>query len=187
MSFREPQQRVDEWVSQFEAGSFPPLANVAGLGEVAAIVEAALIEVWTEFRKAGAQLVGIDAPGADLAEARRIDDVTDAGNGHQLCGSGGVLAGPPLFADHADTQLEPRLEGIEQTRLARARRARKHRVPAPQQVAQRGEPFIGLHRRSEQLIAGGLEAARQGLLDRAVELDVIDHHSRRYAPRLRHD
>src|SRR5256884_9308714 len=33
MSFREPQQRVDEWVSQFEAGYFPPLANVARLAE----------------------------------------------------------------------------------------------------------------------------------------------------------
>lgn len=33
MSFREAQQRVDEWVGQFEAGYFPPLANVARLAE----------------------------------------------------------------------------------------------------------------------------------------------------------
>src|SRR5262245_22114201 len=33
MGFREPQQTVDRWVSQFEAGYFPPLANVARLAE----------------------------------------------------------------------------------------------------------------------------------------------------------
>ena len=30
---REAQQRVDDWVSQFEEGYFPPLANVARLAE----------------------------------------------------------------------------------------------------------------------------------------------------------
>ncbi|HLZ45966.1 MAG TPA: nucleotide pyrophosphohydrolase [Gemmatimonadales bacterium] len=33
MSFREAQQRVDDWVSQFVEGYFPPLANVARLTE----------------------------------------------------------------------------------------------------------------------------------------------------------
>ncbi len=33
MSLREAQQRVDDWVSQFEEGYFPPLANVARLAE----------------------------------------------------------------------------------------------------------------------------------------------------------
>lgn len=33
MSFRDAQQTVDRWVSQFEAGYFPPLANVARLAE----------------------------------------------------------------------------------------------------------------------------------------------------------
>ena len=33
MSFREAQQTVDRWVGQFEAGYFPPLANVARLSE----------------------------------------------------------------------------------------------------------------------------------------------------------
>jgi NTP pyrophosphatase (non-canonical NTP hydrolase) len=33
MSFRDAQQVVDEWVSQFEAGYFPPLVNVARLAE----------------------------------------------------------------------------------------------------------------------------------------------------------
>lgn len=33
MSFREAQQTVDQWVSQFEEGYFPPLANVARLVE----------------------------------------------------------------------------------------------------------------------------------------------------------
>ena len=33
MSFREAQQRVDNWVSQFEEGYFPPLANIARLAE----------------------------------------------------------------------------------------------------------------------------------------------------------
>jgi NTP pyrophosphatase (non-canonical NTP hydrolase) len=33
MSFRDAQQRVDAWVSQFEEGYFPPLANVARLAE----------------------------------------------------------------------------------------------------------------------------------------------------------
>ena len=33
MSLREAQQRVDAWVSQFEQGYFPPLANVARLAE----------------------------------------------------------------------------------------------------------------------------------------------------------
>lgn len=33
MSFREAQQRIDNWVSQFEEGYFPPLANIARLAE----------------------------------------------------------------------------------------------------------------------------------------------------------
>jgi NTP pyrophosphatase (non-canonical NTP hydrolase) len=33
MSFREPQQRVDQWVGQFAEGYFPPLVNVARLAE----------------------------------------------------------------------------------------------------------------------------------------------------------
>lgn len=33
MSFRDAQQTVDRWVSQFEEGYFPPLANVARLAE----------------------------------------------------------------------------------------------------------------------------------------------------------
>lgn len=33
MSFREAQERVDNWVSQFEEGYFPPLANIARLAE----------------------------------------------------------------------------------------------------------------------------------------------------------
>lgn len=33
MSFRSAQEAVDGWVSQFEQGYFPPLANVARLAE----------------------------------------------------------------------------------------------------------------------------------------------------------
>ena len=33
MSFRTAQEAVDGWVSQFEQGYFPPLANVARLAE----------------------------------------------------------------------------------------------------------------------------------------------------------
>jgi NTP pyrophosphatase (non-canonical NTP hydrolase) len=33
MSFREAQDTVDRWISQFEEGYFPPLANVARLAE----------------------------------------------------------------------------------------------------------------------------------------------------------
>lgn len=33
MSFRDAQQAVDRWVSQFEEGYFSPLANVARLAE----------------------------------------------------------------------------------------------------------------------------------------------------------
>jgi NTP pyrophosphatase (non-canonical NTP hydrolase) len=33
MSFREAQQRVDQWVGQFAEGYFPPLVNVARLAE----------------------------------------------------------------------------------------------------------------------------------------------------------
>lgn len=33
MSFRDAQQAVDQWVSQFEEGYFPPLVNVARLAE----------------------------------------------------------------------------------------------------------------------------------------------------------
>ena|SRR2546423_3676725 len=33
MSFREAQQRVDQWAAQLEQGYFPPLANVARLAE----------------------------------------------------------------------------------------------------------------------------------------------------------
>jgi NTP pyrophosphatase (non-canonical NTP hydrolase) len=33
MSFREAQTAVDQWVSQFEEGYFPPLVNVARLAE----------------------------------------------------------------------------------------------------------------------------------------------------------
>ena len=33
MSFRDAQQAVDHWVSQFEEGYFPPLVNVARLAE----------------------------------------------------------------------------------------------------------------------------------------------------------
>jgi NTP pyrophosphatase (non-canonical NTP hydrolase) len=33
MSFREAQQQVDDWVSQYEIGYFTPLANVARLAE----------------------------------------------------------------------------------------------------------------------------------------------------------
>ena len=33
MSFREAQTAVDQWVSQFEQGYFPPLVNVARLAE----------------------------------------------------------------------------------------------------------------------------------------------------------
>jgi len=125
---------------------------------MAAVVEATLIEIRAEFRKAGAQLVGIDAPRADFAEAGRIDDVTDAGNRHELGGGGGVLPRAPFLADRADTQLEPRLEGIEQTRLPRARRACKDRVAAAQASrASAGRPSSAF---TDVLvmIAGGLEA-----------------------------
>src|SRR5689334_5436083 len=152
-----------------------------------AVVEAALIEIRAKFRKARAQLVGIDAPSADFAEARRIDDVPDAGNGHELRGGRGVLPGAPFLADRADAQLEPRLEGVEQTRLPRARRTCEDRVAAAQQVAQRGEALIRLHRRSQQLIAGGLEPAGQSLFARAVELDLVEDHGCRKAIRFRND
>ena len=33
MSFRDAQQTVERWISQFEEGYFPPLANVARLAE----------------------------------------------------------------------------------------------------------------------------------------------------------
>ena len=33
MSFRDAQQAVDRWISQFEEGYFPPLVNVARLAE----------------------------------------------------------------------------------------------------------------------------------------------------------
>ena len=33
MSFREAQTAVDQWVSQFEQGYFPPLVNIARLAE----------------------------------------------------------------------------------------------------------------------------------------------------------
>ena len=33
MSFRDAQQAVDRWISQFEEGYFPPLVNVARLSE----------------------------------------------------------------------------------------------------------------------------------------------------------
>lgn len=42
MTFREAQNRVDSWISQFEEGYFPPLLNLARLteevGEVARVI-----------------------------------------------------------------------------------------------------------------------------------------------------
>src|SRR6266446_3025284 len=119
--------------------------GTAGLSEVAAVVEATLIEIRAEFRKTGPQLVGIDAPGADFTEAGRIDDVAEARDRDELGGGGRVFPGPPLLANRANTQLEARLEGVEQARLPGARRAGKDRVPAAQQVTQRRESFVRLH------------------------------------------
>src|SRR5437899_7508837 len=109
---------------------------------MAAIVEAALIEVRPEFRKAPAQRIGVDAPRPDFSQTGRVDDVADARDRHELRCGGGVLAGAPLLADRADPQFETGLEGVEETRFPRARCARENRVAAAQQVAQSGEALV---------------------------------------------
>src|SRR5712664_1493740 len=99
--------------------------GAARLGQMAAIVEAALIEVRPEFRKAAAERIGVDAPRADLSQTGGVDDVADARDRHELRCGGGVLPGPPFLADRADPQLEAGLEGVEQARFPRARCAGK--------------------------------------------------------------
>src|SRR5256886_15148395 len=129
--------------------------RTSGLRKVAAVVEPALIEIGTELGKASAELIGVDAPGADFAEPGRIDDIADTGNGDELRGRRRVLAGPPFLADRAHAQLESRLKRVQQARLPRARRARENGMTAAQQVTQGGESFVGLYGSRQYLVIRG--------------------------------
>src|SRR2546428_725617 len=153
--------------------------RTSGLRKVAAVVEPALIEIGTELGKASAELIGVDAPGADFAEPGRIDDIADTGNGDELRGRRRVLAGPPFLADRAHAQLESRLKRVQQARLPRARRARENGMTAAQQVTQGGESFVGLYGSRQYLVIRGPISLRNRHRDGRIELRLVDDDCRR--------
>ena len=116
---------------------------------MAAVVEAALVEETPKLREASAERVGVHTPRSRGLQPRRVDHVPAADERHELGGARGMLAGPPPLGHLTDTQVEARVEGVHQARLADARRAGQHGGPAPQQVAERGQPVAHLHRRGE--------------------------------------
>src|SRR5205814_10404131 len=128
--------------------------------QVTTVVETALIEIGPEFGEAGAERVGVDAPGPDFAETGRIDHIADTRDRNELGRSGRMLARAPFLADRADAQLETRLARVQLTRFPGARGARKNRMAAAQQVPQRGESLVGLHGRRQYLVIRRLVALR---------------------------
>src|ERR1044071_2075802 len=79
--------------------------------EMAAVVEAALIEETPKLREATAQRVGVHAPRARGLQPGRIDHVPATDERHELGGARGMLAGPPPLGHLPDAQVEARLEG----------------------------------------------------------------------------
>src|SRR5207244_2311449 len=77
----------------------------ARLGEMPAVVEAALVEEGPEFDEIGAQALGIDPPRAHLAQPWRVHDIAPRGDGHDEGGAGRVPARIPLRADFADAEV----------------------------------------------------------------------------------
>src|SRR3989475_3534012 len=142
------------------------------LGQMAAIVEAALVEEAAELRKTGGEQLRVDAPGPDLPQARRVHHVgapptpptpPTRGEGYELRRPRRVLPRPPLLVDLADPEIQARLERVHETRLPHPRFSGQDGGTAPQQVAQRGETLGRLDRRREHLIAGRAVAAAEQL------------------------
>ena len=146
---------------------------------MAAVVEPALIEIGPEFGEASAERIGVDAPGPDFAETGRIDHVADTRDGNELGRRRRMLARAPFYADRADAQLETRLERVQETRFSCARRAGENRMPAAQQVPQRGESFVGLHGRRQYLVIRRLIALRNRHRHVRIELRLIYDDRRR--------
>src|SRR5437667_5717322 len=83
------------------------------LGQMATIVEAALVEEAAELRKTRGEQLRVDAPGRDLPQARRVHHVgapPTPGERHELRRARGVLPPPPPPADVADSRSPTRLE-----------------------------------------------------------------------------
>src|SRR5207253_9978399 len=109
----------------------------AGLGEMPAVVEAALVEEGPEFDEIGAQALGIDPPRAHLAQPRRVHDIAPRGDGHDEGGAGRVLPRIPLLADLADAEVQARVERVQKAGFADARLTGEHRLPPAQEITQR--------------------------------------------------
>src|SRR2546425_8760708 len=83
------------------------------LGQMATIVEAALVEEAAELRKTRGEQLRVDAPGRDLPQARRVHHVgapPTPGARTQLRRARGVLPPPPLLADLAQSEIQARLD-----------------------------------------------------------------------------
>src|SRR2546429_5515671 len=95
--------------------------SAAGLGEMPAVIEAALVEEGPEFDEIGAQALGIDPPRAHLAQPRRGPDIAPRGDRPDAGGAGRVLARVPLRADFANAEVQARVERVQETGFADAR------------------------------------------------------------------
>src|SRR5439155_16998752 len=94
-----------------------------------AVVEAALVEEGLELGEVDTQALGIDPPRAQLAQPRGVHDIAPRGDRHDECGAGRVLARIPLLADLADTEVQARVERVQEAGLPDARLTGEHRRP----------------------------------------------------------
>src|SRR6476646_6887828 len=107
-----------------DAPGLDALAHPApGLGPVAAVGVAAVVQERPKLWKAGVELSGFDPPQADLAEPGRVHQVAAAREREHDGRDRRVAAASNLGADVRGAKLESRLNPVEETRLAGPRRA----------------------------------------------------------------
>src|SRR5207244_3700470 len=157
----------------------------AGLGEMPAVVEAALVEEGPEFDERGAQPLGVERPRAHLAQPRRVHDIAPRGDGHDEGGAGRVLARVPLRADFADAEVQARVERVQEAGFPDARLTGEHRLAPAQEVAQRYETLRLSDRGPEHLVARRTIPPLQGVERTPVEIDLVEDEHRGNAVRRR--
>src|SRR2546430_11810549 len=137
--------------------------RAARLGEMPAVVEAALVEEGLELGEVERQALGIDPPRAHLAQPRRVHDIAPRGDGHDEGGAGRVLPRIPLLADLADAEVQARVERVQEAGFADARLTGEHRLAPAQEVAQRYETLRLSDRGPEHLVARRTIPSLQGV------------------------
>src|SRR2546425_8094279 len=90
------------WIERAALRRLPHPA--ARLREMAAVVEAALVEEGLEFGEVDGEALRVDPPRTHLAEPRRVHDIASCCHRYDQRSAGGVLPGVPLRADLANAE-----------------------------------------------------------------------------------